>query len=168
MPRLSHPSRLDHSNYTWRREQVMKLLIMQSCIVFIGESDVLNVIKRTCNRSDDKSNHPNQNSLFSPRVAPYIWQHIVIIRVAFLKSPTCIRTLCKISVSYGYLYLQLKTFSPHEHRTTWRDKSQMHSAPMKADIRSNLRGCNSHIVATGVIQRLDLSYILFHQKSVDV
>jgi hypothetical protein len=29
MPRLSHPSWLDHSNYTWRRVQVMKLLIMQ-------------------------------------------------------------------------------------------------------------------------------------------
>jgi hypothetical protein len=29
MPWPSHPSSLDHSNYTWRRVQVMKLLIMQ-------------------------------------------------------------------------------------------------------------------------------------------
>jgi hypothetical protein len=29
MPCPSHPSSLDHSNYTWRRVQVMKLLIMQ-------------------------------------------------------------------------------------------------------------------------------------------
>jgi hypothetical protein len=29
MSRPSHPSWLDHSNYTWRRVQVMKLLIMQ-------------------------------------------------------------------------------------------------------------------------------------------
>jgi hypothetical protein len=29
MPRPSHPSWLDNSNYTWRRVQVMKLLIMQ-------------------------------------------------------------------------------------------------------------------------------------------
>jgi hypothetical protein len=29
MPRPSHPSRLDHSKYTWRRVQVTKLLIMQ-------------------------------------------------------------------------------------------------------------------------------------------
>jgi hypothetical protein len=29
MPRPFHPSRLDYSNYTWRRVQVMKLLIMQ-------------------------------------------------------------------------------------------------------------------------------------------
>jgi hypothetical protein len=29
MPCTSHPSWLDHSNYTWRRVQVMKLLIMQ-------------------------------------------------------------------------------------------------------------------------------------------
>jgi hypothetical protein len=29
MPRPSHPSWLDYSNYTWRRVQVMKLLIMQ-------------------------------------------------------------------------------------------------------------------------------------------
>jgi hypothetical protein len=33
VPCLSHPPWLDHSNYTWRRVQVMKLLIMQfSCI----------------------------------------------------------------------------------------------------------------------------------------
>jgi hypothetical protein len=29
MPCSSHPPWLDHSNYTWRRVQVMKLLIMQ-------------------------------------------------------------------------------------------------------------------------------------------
>jgi hypothetical protein len=29
MPHPSHPSSLDHSNYTWRRVQVMKLLFMQ-------------------------------------------------------------------------------------------------------------------------------------------
>jgi hypothetical protein len=29
MPRPSHPSWLDYSNYTWRRVQVMKFLIMQ-------------------------------------------------------------------------------------------------------------------------------------------
>jgi hypothetical protein len=29
MPCLYHPSWLDHSNYTWRRVQVMKLFIMQ-------------------------------------------------------------------------------------------------------------------------------------------
>jgi hypothetical protein len=29
MPRQSNPSWLDHSNYTWRRVQVMKLLVMQ-------------------------------------------------------------------------------------------------------------------------------------------
>jgi hypothetical protein len=29
MLRPSHPSWLDHSNYTWRRVQVMMLLIMQ-------------------------------------------------------------------------------------------------------------------------------------------
>jgi hypothetical protein len=29
MPHPSHPSWLDHSNFTWRRVQVMKLLIMQ-------------------------------------------------------------------------------------------------------------------------------------------
>jgi hypothetical protein len=29
MPRPSHPPWLGHSNYTWRRVQVMKLLIMQ-------------------------------------------------------------------------------------------------------------------------------------------
>jgi hypothetical protein len=29
MPCLSHPPWLDHSNYTWRRAQVMKFLIMQ-------------------------------------------------------------------------------------------------------------------------------------------
>jgi hypothetical protein len=29
MTRPSHPSWLDHSNYTWRRVQVVKLLIMQ-------------------------------------------------------------------------------------------------------------------------------------------
>jgi hypothetical protein len=29
MPRPSHPSLLDHSNYTWRIVQVMKLLIVQ-------------------------------------------------------------------------------------------------------------------------------------------
>jgi hypothetical protein len=29
MPYRSHPFRLDHSNYTWRSVQVMKLLIMQ-------------------------------------------------------------------------------------------------------------------------------------------
>jgi hypothetical protein len=29
MPCSSHPPRLDHSNYTWRRPEVMKLLIMQ-------------------------------------------------------------------------------------------------------------------------------------------
>jgi hypothetical protein len=29
MPRPSHPSWPDHSNYTWRRVQVMKLHIMQ-------------------------------------------------------------------------------------------------------------------------------------------
>jgi hypothetical protein len=29
MPCLSHPPWLDHSNYTWRRVKVMKLLIMQ-------------------------------------------------------------------------------------------------------------------------------------------
>jgi hypothetical protein len=28
MPCPSHPPSLDHSNYTWRRVQVMKLLIM--------------------------------------------------------------------------------------------------------------------------------------------
>jgi hypothetical protein len=26
---ISHPPWLDHSNYTWRRVQVMKLLVMQ-------------------------------------------------------------------------------------------------------------------------------------------
>jgi hypothetical protein len=29
MPRQSHPPRLDHSNYTWRRVQITKLLVMQ-------------------------------------------------------------------------------------------------------------------------------------------
>jgi hypothetical protein len=29
MPRPPHPPRLDNSDYTWRRIQVMKLLIMQ-------------------------------------------------------------------------------------------------------------------------------------------
>jgi hypothetical protein len=29
MPRPSHPPRLDYSNYTWRRVQITKLLIMQ-------------------------------------------------------------------------------------------------------------------------------------------
>jgi hypothetical protein len=29
MPLPSHPPRLDHSNYTWRRVQIMKLLVMQ-------------------------------------------------------------------------------------------------------------------------------------------
>jgi hypothetical protein len=29
MPCPSHPPWLDHSNYTWRRVQAMKLLIMQ-------------------------------------------------------------------------------------------------------------------------------------------
>jgi hypothetical protein len=29
MTRLSHPPRLDYSNYTWRRVQIMKLLVMQ-------------------------------------------------------------------------------------------------------------------------------------------
>jgi hypothetical protein len=28
MPCPSHPPWIDHSNYTWRREQVKKLLIM--------------------------------------------------------------------------------------------------------------------------------------------
>jgi hypothetical protein len=28
-PRLSHPSRLDYSNYTWRRVQITKLFVMQ-------------------------------------------------------------------------------------------------------------------------------------------
>jgi hypothetical protein len=41
MPRPSHPSWLDYSNYSWRRVQVMKLLIMQfspiSCL-FIPSS----------------------------------------------------------------------------------------------------------------------------------
>jgi hypothetical protein len=29
MPRPSHPPRLDHSNYTWRRVQITKLLVMR-------------------------------------------------------------------------------------------------------------------------------------------
>jgi hypothetical protein len=29
MPRPSHPPRLDHSNYTWRRVQITKLLVVQ-------------------------------------------------------------------------------------------------------------------------------------------
>jgi hypothetical protein len=32
MPRPSHPSWLDYSNYTWRREQVVKLLFRLSGI----------------------------------------------------------------------------------------------------------------------------------------
>jgi hypothetical protein len=39
MPHPSHPSWLDYSNYTWRRVQVMKFLIMQfsptSCLCFL-------------------------------------------------------------------------------------------------------------------------------------
>jgi hypothetical protein len=34
------------------------------------------VIKRTCNRSANKSNHPIQNPLFSSRVTPYTWQYV--------------------------------------------------------------------------------------------
>jgi hypothetical protein len=37
MPRPSHPSWLDYSNYTWRRVQVMKLLIMQRYVTFVTE-----------------------------------------------------------------------------------------------------------------------------------
>jgi hypothetical protein len=29
MPRPPHPPRLDYYNYTWRRVQIMKLLVMQ-------------------------------------------------------------------------------------------------------------------------------------------
>jgi hypothetical protein len=35
MPRPSYPSLLDYSNYTWRRVQVMKFLIMQFSITII-------------------------------------------------------------------------------------------------------------------------------------
>jgi hypothetical protein len=34
LPYPSHPPWLDHSNYTWRKEQVMKLLIIQPLIKF--------------------------------------------------------------------------------------------------------------------------------------
>jgi hypothetical protein len=37
MARQSHPPRLDYSNYTWRRVQIIKLLVMQlsPCIIII-------------------------------------------------------------------------------------------------------------------------------------
>jgi hypothetical protein len=35
----------------------------------------LSVIKRTCNQGANKSNHPNQNPLFSSHVALYSWQY---------------------------------------------------------------------------------------------
>jgi hypothetical protein len=37
MARPSHPPRLDYSNYTWRRVQIMKLLVMplEYCILWI-------------------------------------------------------------------------------------------------------------------------------------
>jgi hypothetical protein len=36
MPCQSHPPWLDHSNYTWRTVQVMKLLIMQFNLLLIS------------------------------------------------------------------------------------------------------------------------------------
>jgi hypothetical protein len=38
----------------------------------------LNVIKRTCKQSANKSNHPNQNLSFSSRVPPYMWQYYCV------------------------------------------------------------------------------------------
>jgi hypothetical protein len=38
----------------------------------------LSVIKRTSNQGANKSNHPNQNPLFSSRVLPYTWQYIYL------------------------------------------------------------------------------------------
>jgi hypothetical protein len=34
MPCPSHPPRLDHSNYTWRIVEIMKLLIMYFSLIF--------------------------------------------------------------------------------------------------------------------------------------
>jgi hypothetical protein len=38
MARSSHPPRLDYSNYTWRRVQTMKLLLMQFSSGIYGDS----------------------------------------------------------------------------------------------------------------------------------
>jgi hypothetical protein len=40
--------------------------------VQISDNAVVNVIKRDCNKSVNKSNHPNWNPSFSSRVPPYI------------------------------------------------------------------------------------------------
>jgi hypothetical protein len=37
LPCPSHPPWLDHSNYTWRRVQVMKLLLMQFSVLMNTE-----------------------------------------------------------------------------------------------------------------------------------
>jgi hypothetical protein len=44
MPRPSHPSWLDHSNYTWRRVQVVKLLLQSPLTSSLFGPNILNTL----------------------------------------------------------------------------------------------------------------------------
>jgi hypothetical protein len=71
MPRTSHPPRLDYSNYTWRRVQITKLLVIQYSLQLLFSNTL---ILCPSLKVRDQVSHPNRTTGKNT----VLWQHYKI------------------------------------------------------------------------------------------
>jgi hypothetical protein len=117
MPRSSHPSLLDYSNYPWRRVQVMKLLIMQlsptSCHV-IPEISTRNPKKKTFHFANHECHMKSTG--FEPQVLRCGPSYVSVAGTGILcvtRSRTAAVSHKAVSPSCSYTWLPSSSSNDH-------------------------------------------------------